>query len=68
MNEQVGMNGEEGEGKSDNKKRVFLNEPLAYWYSPCKTGICNVTQTANLSTKKMYETCQMEFNCINIHP
>jgi hypothetical protein len=45
MNEQVGMNGEEGEGKSDNKKRVFLNEPLAYWYSTCKTGICNVTET-----------------------
>jgi len=41
MNEQVGMNGEEGEGKSDNKKRVFLNEPLAYWYSICKTGIWN---------------------------
>jgi hypothetical protein len=31
MNEQVGMNGEEGGGKSDNKKRVFLNEPLAHW-------------------------------------
>jgi len=52
MNEQVGMNGEEGEGKSDNKKRVFLNEPLAYWYSICKTGIWNVTETANFNTNK----------------
>jgi hypothetical protein len=36
MNEQVGMNGEEGEGKSDNKKRVFLNEPLAYCTTPAR--------------------------------
>lgn len=57
MNEQAGMNGEQGEGKSDNKKRVFLNEPLAYWYSTCKTGICNVTDTANFTTNK---------KCINL--
>jgi hypothetical protein len=52
MNEQVGMNGEEGEGKSDNKKKGVLNEPLAYWYSICKTGIWNIIKTANCNTNE----------------
>ena len=60
MNEQVGMNGEQGEGKSDNKKRVFLNEPLAYWYRTCKTGICNVRDRKNV------ERCQTEFKRMDI--
>jgi hypothetical protein len=34
------------------KKRVFLNEPLAYWYSICKTGIWNTTEAANFNTNE----------------
>ena len=52
MNEQVSMNRVEVDGKSDNKKRVFLNETLAYWYSIYKTDIWNVTETANFNTSK----------------